>query len=83
MLSKAKRPLFLAGGGVNIAHAQEVFREVVEKTQVPVVTTVMGRGAISTKHPLFIGNLWHARRVCGEYGSQRVRSAVLDRNTFQ
>ena len=25
--------------------------EVVEKTQVPVVTTVMGRGAISTKHP--------------------------------
>ena len=57
MLSKAKRPLFLAGGGVNIAHAQEVFREVVEKTQVPVVTTVMGRGAISTKHPLFIGNL--------------------------
>ena len=26
---------------------------------------------------------WHARRVCGEYGSQRVRSAVLDRNTFQ
>ena len=28
MLAKAKRPLFLAGGGVNIAHAQEVFREV-------------------------------------------------------
>ena len=39
MLHKAKRPLFLAGGGVNIARANAVFTEVVEKTNVPVVTT--------------------------------------------
>lgn len=71
MLAKAKRPLFLAGGGVNIAHAQEVFREVVEKTQVPVVTTVMGRGAISTKHPLFIGNL-------GMHGAYAANMAVSE-----
>ena len=57
MLHKAKKPLFLAGGGVNLSHANEIFKEVVEKTQVPVVTTVMGRGAISTEHPLFIGNI--------------------------
>ena len=57
MLHKAKKPFFLAGGGVNISHANEIFKEVVEKTQVPVVTTVMGRGAISTEHPLFIGNI--------------------------
>ena len=57
MLHKAKKPLFLAGGGVNISHANEIFKEVVEKTQVPVITTVMGRGAISTEHPLFIGNI--------------------------
>ena len=57
MLHKAKKPLFLAGGGVNISHANEIFKEVVEKTQVPVVTTVMGRGAVSTEHPLFIGNI--------------------------
>ena len=57
MLHKAKKPLFLAGGGVNISHANEIFKEVVEKTQVPVVTTVMGRGANSTEHPLFIGNI--------------------------
>ena len=57
MLHKAKRPLFLAGGGVNIARASALFTEVVEKTQVPVVTTIMGRGAIATNHPLFIGNL--------------------------
>ena len=57
MLSKARRPLFLAGGGVNIAGANEDFRKLVEITNIPVVTTVMGRGAIPTMHPLFIGNL--------------------------
>lgn len=57
MLNKAKRPLFLAGGGVNIAHANREFTELAEKTNVPVITTVMGRGAIPTNHPLFIGNL--------------------------
>lgn len=42
MLNKAERPLFLAGGGVNIAHANKEFTELVEKTNVPVITTVMG-----------------------------------------
>lgn len=55
MLHKAKKPLFLAGGVVNISHANEIFKEVVEKTQVPVVTTVMGRGAISTALCLLLG----------------------------
>ena len=57
MLKKAKKPLFLAGGGVNIARANEAFTEVVNKTKVPVVTTIMGRGSVPTNHPLFIGNL--------------------------
>ena len=57
MLKKAKKPLFLAGGGVNIARANDVFTEVVNKTGVPVVTTIMGRGSVLTNHPLFIGNL--------------------------
>ena len=46
MLGKAKKPLFLAGGGVNIAGANKAFTELVERTQIPVVTTIMGRGAI-------------------------------------
>lgn len=71
MLHKAERPLFLAGGGVNIAGANEVFREVVDKTNVPVVTTVMGRGAIPTTHPLFIGNL-------GMHGAYAANMAVSE-----
>lgn len=69
MLQKAKKPLFLAGGGVIISRAQEIFTQVVEKTQVPVVTTVMGRGSISTKNPLFIGNL-------GMHGAYAANMAV-------
>lgn len=69
ILQKAKKPLFLAGGGVNIARANEIFTKVVEKTQIPVVTTVMGRGAISTKNPYFIGNL-------GMHGAYAANMAV-------
>ena len=69
MLQKAKNPLFLAGGGVIISRAQEAFLEVVNKTQVPVVTTVMGRGAIPTNHPLFVGNL-------GMHGAYAANEAV-------
>ena len=71
MLKKAERPLFLAGGGVNIARANEVFTEVVNKTNVPVVTTIMGRGAIPTNHPLFIGNL-------GMHGAYAANMAVSE-----
>lgn len=71
MLHKAKRPLFLAGGGVNIAGANDLFTEVVDKTGVPVITTVMGRGAIPTSHPLFIGNL-------GMHGAYAANMAVSE-----
>lgn len=65
MLSKAKKPLFLAGGGINIAHANEEFAKLVDVTNVPVVTTVMGRGAVPTTHPLYIGNLgMHGAYAC-------------------
>lgn len=65
MLSKAKEPLFLAGGGINIAHANEEFTKLVDVTNVPVVTTIMGRGAVPTTHPLYIGNLgMHGAYAC-------------------
>ena len=65
MLSKAKKPLFLVGGGINIAHANEEFTKLVDVTNVPVVTTVMGRGAVPTTHPLYIGNLgMHGAYAC-------------------
>ena len=69
LLNKAKRPLFLAGGGGVISRANEIFREIVEKTKVPVVTTVMVKGSIPTDHPLYIGNL-------GMHGAYAANMAV-------
>lgn len=71
MLSRAEKPLFLAGGGVNIAKANDNFTKIVEKTNIPVVTTIMGRGAIPTDHPLFIGNL-------GMHGAYAANMAVSE-----
>ena len=65
LLEEAKKPMFLIGGGVNLAHAQEEMTKLAEKIDAPVITTVMGRGAISTEHPLYIGNLgMHGAYAC-------------------
>ncbi|MDO5009438.1 MAG: biosynthetic-type acetolactate synthase large subunit [Intestinibacter bartlettii] len=69
MLKSAKKPLFLIGGGVNISHANEEFEKLVDITKVPVITTIMGKGAIPTSHPLFIGNV-------GMHGSYASNKAV-------
>lgn len=71
MLHKAKRPLFLAGGGVNIARANKAFEKIVDITQTPVITTIMGKGAIPTNHPLFVGNI-------GMHGSYASNMAVSE-----
>ena len=56
MLKTAEKPLILAGGGVGIAKANEILQEFAEKANIPVVTTIMGKGAIPTTHELYIGN---------------------------
>ena len=58
-LSKAKRPLICAGGGVQLSFAEKELIEFVEKHNIPVVTTMMGLGTMPTKHPLYfdmVGN---------------------------
>lgn len=70
-LSKAKRPLFLIGGGVTIARAGKEFTELVEKTQIPVVSSIMGKGNLPTDHELFIGNM-------GMHGSYTANMATTN-----
>lgn len=57
VLKKAKKPVFLIGGGVNISGAGTLMKELAEVTGAPVITTIMGKGAIPTDHPLYIGNI--------------------------
>lgn len=69
MIYKAKKPLFLLGGGVKIARAQSDMTKLVETTGIPAVTTIMGRGSIPTNHRLCFGNV-------GMHGSWAANNAV-------
>lgn len=55
MILEAKRPVFYVGGGVLKAHASEALMNLVELTGIPVVTTLMARGAFPDDHPLCLG----------------------------
>ena len=54
-MEKAKRPVILAGGGVALAAATEQLLSLAQKMHSPVVSTLMGVGAMPTEHPLYCG----------------------------
>lgn len=54
-LELAERPLLIAGGGVVAADAADELRALARRLGAPVITTVMGRGAVAEDDPL-----WHA-----------------------
>jgi acetolactate synthase-1/2/3 large subunit len=55
LIAAAKRPVFYVGGGVVRGSASDDLRRFVELTQIPVVTTLMARGAVPDSHPLHLG----------------------------
>lgn len=57
-LRSAKRPFIYAGGGVESAEATEALARVAERLGSPMVTSVFGRGAISDRHALALGDGW-------------------------
>ncbi|MDO4518200.1 MAG: biosynthetic-type acetolactate synthase large subunit, partial [Bacillota bacterium] len=69
MMYKAKKPLFLLGGGVKIARAAKEMKELMEMTEIPAVTTIMGRGSVPTDSELYFGNV-------GMHGAFAANTAV-------
>ncbi len=69
MIQKAKKPLFILGGGVKISRAQSDMTKLVETSGIPAVTTVMGRGSIPTNHELYYGDV-------GMHGNWAANNAV-------
>jgi thiamine pyrophosphate-dependent acetolactate synthase large subunit-like protein len=57
MLAEARRPLLIVGGGVISADASVELQALARRLEAPVITTVMGRGAISERDPLWHGVL--------------------------
>jgi len=64
MINNAKQPFILAGHGIHIAHAQEAFVQMVEKSGIPVGTTIHGFSTIPEDHALNMGMLG----MHGNYG---------------
>lgn len=54
-LNQAQRPVILAGNGIRLADGLDVFCELVEQLQIPVLTTWNGIDLIEDEHPLFFG----------------------------
>ena len=70
-LSKAKKPVLLAGGGISYAEASKELNEFAERYQIPVVTSLLGQGTIATSHPLFLG-------MGGMHGSFAANTAMTE-----
>jgi len=61
LLSKARRPVIIAGGGAVASGATMELVELAEMLQAPVAHSLMGKGAIPSTHPLSLG-------LCGMHG---------------
>lgn len=64
LINKAKKPFMLVGHGVLISKAEQELLAFVEKTGIPVATTLLGQSALSVDHPLYTGWLG----MHGNYG---------------
>ncbi len=64
LINQAEKPMILAGHGIHIAHAQDVFKDFVEKSGIPVACTIHGLSTIPSDHPLHMGMLG----MHGNYG---------------
>ncbi len=55
LINNAERPLILAGHGIQLAGMSKELREMVERAEIPVVTTLLGTGNLPETHPLSLG----------------------------
>ena len=71
LIRQAQRPLLYVGGGAISADAHAEIKELAERFQLPVATTLMGLGAFDEHHPLAVGML-------GMHGTAYANFAVTE-----
>ena len=71
LLCDASRPIFLCGGGVVTAGAEQELLDLAERLSAPVATTISGKGSIDEEHPLAVG-------VVGSNGGTPETRAIVD-----
>jgi acetolactate synthase-1/2/3 large subunit len=70
-LSKARRPLVLAGGGVRASGSQELFLKFLKRTGLPSVHSLLGVDALDSLHPQRVG-------MIGSYGNRYANIAIKE-----
>lgn len=75
MLLRAERPLVVAGGGVHLSGAQDALAALQETANLPVATTMMGKGAVDERHPLSVGIIGN---IMGRGSASRHLRALID-----
>lgn len=70
-LSVSKKPVVIAGGGINYSGSVDIFRAFVEKYQIPVVSTLLGLGTLPISHELQLG-------MAGMHGSYAANMALVE-----
>ncbi|WP_434400950.1 biosynthetic-type acetolactate synthase large subunit [Planococcus sp. 11815] len=71
LLSKAKKPVILAGAGVLAARASEELQAFAEHHQIPIVNTLLGLGTVGGDHELFLG-------MGGMHGTYAANTAICE-----
>jgi acetolactate synthase I/II/III large subunit len=71
LIAKSRQPLLYVGGGAISASAHAEIKQLAELFQLPVTTTLMGKGAFNELHPLSVGML-------GMHGTAYANWAVTD-----
>jgi acetolactate synthase I/II/III large subunit len=83
LIEKSERPTLYIGGGIITGNASDELREFVERTQIPVVSTIMGCGAFPETHPLSLrwlgmhGSAFGNWAVNGEYEPRKSTSEPM------
>lgn len=69
MIQHSQKPVFLVGGGVILSETTKYLEDIVNTMKIPVVTTLMGKGAIPDSHELHLG-------MGGMHGSYASNKAI-------
>ncbi len=70
-LAKSRRPVIIAGHGAALSHAENELRTLAEKLQIPVASTLLGKGVFPDSHPLSLEGL-------GMHGTAYANRAVVE-----
>jgi acetolactate synthase-1/2/3 large subunit len=71
LLASAQKPVLIAGGGVILSEAWTELTALAETLNIPVVTTMAGKGSIADIHPLAVG-------ACGRYSRKVANDTLAD-----